>query len=297
MLAVCIPVYNQDVSHLVKDLLLQISKLDTEVSVIVIDDHSSSHFQGQYDLFPDAVEVVRLPQNIGRAKIRNAFLEHTQAKYLLFLDCDSQIINPDFLDLYLERIRKDAPKLLFGASVYQLKRPNRAHRLRWKYGSFKESKGYSERLKNPSLSFKTNNFLIERDTLAVNRFNEKIIGYGHEDTLFGFQLGQNEIEITHIDNPVLNAVIDTNRDFLNKTDEALRNLFHIWELTDFNLKLLARIRILRIYQRWHRVPLFGLLFRAFLRPTRFLLRNGLTSLVLFDLYKLSFMLSLKNEAN
>ena len=297
MLAVCIPVYNQDVSHLVKDLLLQISKLDTEVSIVVIDDHSSSHFQGQYDLFPEAVEVVRLPQNIGRAKIRNTFLEHTKAKYLLFLDCDSQIINPDFLDLYLERISKDAPKLLFGASVYQLERPNRAHRLRWKYGSFKESKGYSERLKNPSLSFKTNNFLIERDTLAVNRFNEKIIGYGHEDTLFGFQLGQNEIAITHIDNPVLNAVIDTNRDFLNKTDEALRNLFHIWELTDFNLKLLARIRILRIYQRWHRVPLFGLLFRAFLRPTRFLLRNGLTSLVLFDLYKLSFMLSLKNEAN
>ena len=297
MLAVCIPVYNQDVSHLVKDLLLQISKLDTEVSIVVIDDHSSSHFQGQYDLFPEAVEVVRLPQNIGRAKIRNTFLEHTKAKYLLFLDCDSQIINPDFLDLYLERISKDAPKLLFGASVYQLERPNRAHRLRWKYGSFKESKGYSERLKNPSLSFKTNNFLIERDTLAVNRFNEKITGYGHEDTLFGFQLEQNEIAITHIDNPVLNAVIDTNRDFLNKTDEALRNLFHIWELTDFNLKLLARIRILRIYHRWHRVPLVGLLFRAFLRPTRFLLRNGLTNLVLFDLYKLSFMLSMKNEAN
>mgnify|MGYP000196290769 CR=1 FL=1 len=298
MLAVCIPVYNQDVSNLVKDLLMQKSKLEQEVSIVVIDDHSSQGFQKQYDLFSGQVKVIKRSQNIGRSKIRNAFLEHTEAKYLLFLDCDSQVIRSDFLSKYIERLQKEeTTALLFGASIYQSEKPNRKHRLRWKYGALKESKRYSERLKKPNLSFKTNNFLIERDTFSKHRFNEKIIGYGHEDTLFGFQLEQNKIEISHIDNPVLNAVIDTNSEFLNKTDEALRNLIHIWELTDCNVNLLSRIRILKIHQRLSRVPLVSLFFMVFLKPSRFMLQKGVASLVLFDLYKLSFLLSLKKNTN
>ena len=49
-------------------------------------------------------------------------------------------------------------------------------------------------------------------------FNPLISGYGHEDTLFGFELEQNGIVIRHIDNPVLNAHLDSNTQFLYKTD-------------------------------------------------------------------------------
>ena len=52
-------------------------------------------------------------------------------------------------------------------------------------------------------------------------FNERLSGYGHEDTLFGYELNKNNIQIHHIDNPVLNGHLDTNEAFLLKTEEGL----------------------------------------------------------------------------
>ena len=87
MLAVCIPVYNQKVERLVSDLVAQSHYLQEEVSIVIMDDASSEAFQGQYDNLRMYANIVQLKKNIGRSKIRNAFLQHTSAEYLLFLDC------------------------------------------------------------------------------------------------------------------------------------------------------------------------------------------------------------------
>ena len=84
MLAVCIPVYNQDVSVLVDALLKQVKLQVDQVSIVVIDDASSERYLAQYEALPETVKVIKLKKNIGRSRIRNTFLLHTNEPYLLF---------------------------------------------------------------------------------------------------------------------------------------------------------------------------------------------------------------------
>ena len=48
--------------------------------------------------------------------------------------------------------------------------------------------------------------------------------YGYEDMLFGVVLESHGIQITHIENPLVHMGIDTNEEFLGKTETALRTL-------------------------------------------------------------------------
>lgn len=294
MLAVCIPVYNQKVERLVSDLVAQSHYLQEEVSIVIIDDASSEAFQGQYDNLRTYANIVQLKKNIGRSKIRNAFLQHTSAEYLLFLDCDAEIIRPDFLSKYIDFIRSSSPKLLFGASVYQKETPRIYYRLRWKYGSIKESKSFQERVNKEKSTLKTNNFIVDRETLEAYPFNELIKGYGHEDTLFGFELERNGISISHIDNPVLNAHLDSNTQFLNKTDEGLKNLLHVWQLAEENEQLLERLKILKTYFKFEHRLLLRIILIGLRRPFRFLLEIGFANLTLFNMYKLAYLFMLRS---
>ncbi len=292
MLAVCIPVYNQDVSVLVDALLKQVKLQVDQVSIVVIDDASSKRYMAQYEALPETVKVIKLKENIGRSRIRNTFLLHTNEPYLLFLDCDSMIIGDNFLNNYMENIKANKPLVLFGASEYQKETPRIYYRLRWKYGRKVESKSYKERLLHPHLTFKTNNFLIERQTFKAYPFNEKISGYGHEDTLFGFELEKNNVLITHIDNPVLNEHLDTNTQFLNKTDEALDNLIFIWELSGQNKDLLARLRVLQVYFKHKDSKGLRWIMRSLIKPSRFFLEIGFSNMTLFSFYKLCYLASI-----
>ena len=292
MLAVCIPVYNQNVERLVRELSEQSKPLNGQVSILIIDDASSEEFQAQYKNISGFAKVIQLDINIGRSKIRNTFLEHTSAEYLLFLDCDAQIVHSDFLSKYVEFLKVNRPKVLFGASIYQKEKPPMNFRLRWKYGSMIESKSFEYRVSAPQLGFKTNNFLVDRKILKLHPFNELITGYGHEDTLFGFDLEQNGISICHIDNPVLNAHLDSNSQFLNKTDEALNNLIHIWELSKKNGALLERLNILKVYFKYERNYIIGVILPRLRKPLRFLLERGVANLTLFSVYKLAYLFAL-----
>ena len=292
MLAVCIPVYNQNVERLVRELSEQSKPLNGQVSILIIDDASSEEFQAQYKNISGFAKVIQLDINIGRSKIRNTFLEHTSAEYLLFLDCDAQIVHSDFLSKYVEFLKVNRPKVLFGASIYQKEKPPMNFRLRWKYGSMIESKSFEYRDSAPQLGFKTNNFLVDRKILKLHPFNELITGYGHEDTLFGFDLEQNGISICHIDNPVLNAHLDSNSQFLNKTDEALNNLIHIWELSKKNGALLERLNILKVYFKYERNYIIGVILPRLRKPLRFLLERGVANLTLFSVYKLAYLFAL-----
>ena len=294
MLAVCIPVYNQKVERLVSDLIAQSQHLQEEVSIIIIDDASSEEFQEQYNNLRDSATIIQLEINIGRSKIRNAFLQHTSAEYLLFLDCDAEIVRPDFISKYIDFISLNRPKLLFGASIYQKESPRIYYRLRWRYGSVKESKSFEDRVNKEKFTLKTNNFVVCRKTLEAYPFNELIKGYGHEDTLFGFELERNGISISHIDNPVLNAHLDSNTQFLNKTDEALKNLFHVWQLSEENEQLLDRLKILKTYFKYEHNLFLGITLRVFRRPFRFLLEIGFANLILFNMYKLAYLFMLRS---
>jgi hypothetical protein len=179
--------------------------------------------------------------------------------------------------------------VLCGASVYQPNKPDRNHLLRWKYSIVRESKSIEERLKNPNLGFKSNNFLIQKTVFEKVKFNETLLGYGHEDTLFGFELTQNTISIAHIDNPVLNKNLDDNPAFLNKTNEGLKSLLQVLEIVNHNEQFTQNIKLVVAYQRIKNNPILNFLLSISvisLPLLSYCLKKGFFTLRMFDLYKL-----------
>ena len=289
MLSICIPVFNVDVRPLVQQLNEQIAHADATFQLIVIDDASRPEIKKVNQTLASICTYVELPENIGRSAIRNRFLEYATQDFLLFLDCDAAIISADFLKNYVEYLRKANPKVVLGASVYQDEEPDKLHRLRWYYSVHRESKTLEQRLKNPDLGFKTNNFVIEKKLFASIRFDERLKNYGHEDTLFGFHLKERKIKIHHIDNPVLNKILDSNQRFLEKTEEGIRSLVTILQFEIPTTEFTKQVRLLSFYRKMKQNFLLRIFFLATLPFKQFikgLLQNGNTNLRLFDLYKL-----------
>ena len=298
MLSICIPIYNFDVNRLLEALNEQIKKMDVNVEIILIDDCSEEEYKKVNLEICKNHTYIELDENIGRAKIRNLFLKYAKYPNLLFLDCDSYIFIPDFLKRYQIEIEKNGFAVIFGGRVYEDKKPPRIQMLSWKYGVYKESKNALERSKTPNKSFMTNNFVIKREILEKIHFDERLTRYGHEDTLFGIALLQNQIEITHIENPVLNGDVETNAVYLKKTEEGIKNLLFIEKNINETELFKENVKLLDFYQHMkasHFLPFIDLLYLLFRKPIRFLLLKGLISLKLFDLYKLGYYSQLRKH--
>lgn len=288
-LSVCIPVYNSDVRSLVNTLCAQIESVSqTQIEIILIDDASAPAYKALNQFVAPCVRLIELPINIGRAQIRNNFLQHTTSDYLLFVDGDSTVQDPLFLEKYNMYLVAQQIDVLVGASIYQKNKPALPNRLRWKYSTQRESLDIKQRSNADYVGFKTNNFVIRRDILQRFPFDERLTGYGHEDTLLGLQLFTNGVAIAHIDNPVWNLKLDTNAEFLTKTDSALKNLLWIEKMYPA-LALCNTIHLLRVFvnlnKKWYFKYMMDLLLltKPILKP---ILKTGFTPLFIFDAYRL-----------
>ena len=291
MLSVCIPVYNCNVQNLVTTLLNQLNKHNILYEIILIDDASQAEYRKENQkLAAGTVKYIPKKNNIGRSKIRNLFLHYAKYEYLLFLDCDSIIVHDAFIDRYLSAINKNTG-IVCGGRTYGKKPENKKYLLRYTFGLKRECISAEQRNKAAYRSFFSNNFLIRKDIFQNHPFNEKIKGYGHEDTFFSYVLKRNNIPVKHIDNPVQHDFDESNKEFLQKTEQAVNNLIFISEHiadsdfyqyvkllnTYFKLKKQGFERILRICA--------GL----FLQPISFILIRTGRNLFLFDLYKLLYL--------
>jgi glycosyltransferase involved in cell wall biosynthesis len=298
-LSVCIPIYNSDVSALVNTLCAQITALpEAAIDIILIDDASAPEFTKRNVFSEPLVKFIGLPQNIGRSRIRNTFLKYTDADYLLFIDGDSTIQDPLLLKKYADYLTQQPIEVLVGASVYQNHKPNRSQRLRWSYSTQRESLDYHRRTQHHHAGFKTNNFIIRRSVLQQIPFDERLTGYGHEDTLLGLQLAAHQIPIAHIDNPVWNLKLDTNAEFLNKTDSALKNLLWLTEKYPA-LRVFDHNRLLQLHLKLKQHVVFNYLIGLLTSITPFLaylLKTGYAPLFLFDLYRLLRLQQLNKNA-
>lgn len=289
LLSICIPIYNTDIRPLADELNRQIQTFSSEVELLFLDDASDVFFKEKNRVVGQFSDYQELPENIGRSKIRNAFIPFVKGKYMLFIDGDSRIIQPDFIEKYLLHLRSAKPKVCVGASIYSDIPPVRHKRLRWMYSRTRESLSYEDRIKNPNQGFKSNNFIIEKDLFKMHTFDESLTSYGHEDTLFGFELRQAGISIDHLDNPVLNANLDENEAFLRKTKEALQN---IWLISN-KLKSASfqqEQQLLRLAvtcsNSWWKRRLTQILRPLLLPVLKKLLIQGYIHLRLFDAYRL-----------
>ena len=291
MISICLPIYNFDVNPLVGELSRQAKLLNKPYEIILIDDCSNEVFKNINEVSCQKETYIRLTKNVGRAKIRNLFLNYSNYENLLFLDCDSLVLKDDFLLKYVEVIIQGSYNVVCGGRVYDMNRPDKLKMLRWKYGIKKESQPVDVRKKNPNKSFMTNNFLVNREILASILFDERITEYGHEDTLFGYALKLRGISIDHIDNPVLNGDLEDNSEYLSKTEKGIKNLLHILDYVNYEKEFINDISLLRFYYKVNRFQkIIGAVFRLLKPSIEYLLTKGFISLFLFDFYKLGLLI-------
>lgn len=225
MLSILVPVYNYDVRKMVQKLYKQCKKLDVGFEILVYDDLSKQKYKDKNNelgaMF--GVNYLELSENLGRSRIRNWLVKSARYDYVLFLDCDSKIVSNSFVKDYIES--KDVADIINGGTVYSKKPPRaKSKYLHWYYGTHREAKRLSSRKKHPITHFHSNNFLGKRKVLEQIPFDESLDGYGYEDLVLAQSIDEALFTVTHIDNPVEHLGINTNKIFLQKTEQAIQNL-------------------------------------------------------------------------
>jgi glycosyltransferase involved in cell wall biosynthesis len=301
MISILIPVYNYNIVALVYDLHNQAFAASVPIEIIVLDDCSSELLRDQNkDVRKLAsVKFIELEKNIGRASIRNKLAGMAAYPTLLFMDCDSKVPDPDYIKKYLPYCGKDI--VVCGGRIYRPVPPDEPEMmLRWLYGIKREQLPANLRSKDPYHSFMTNNFLISRSILSQIQFDESLVQYGHEDTLFGFELKKRGIPVIHIQNPLIHTGLEITREFLRKTSEGIENLVILITQGKIDREGFEDIRILRAYNKINRFGLDNLYLKFYYQFERTILKNlmGINpSLFDFDLYKLAVLTKTIRKSN
>jgi glycosyltransferase involved in cell wall biosynthesis len=293
MISVCIPVYNFDVREFAEQLSEEIINLKIPAEGIFMDDGSPE------DILSVNREILKLPgisyvethENIGRAAIRNKLGRKAAYPWLLFLDADSLLPGTGFLNRYISALEDAA--VICGGTIYRKEPPeDPSQRLRWTYGIHREQLSARIRSQRSSFAITSNNFLIPRGTFLETGFREEIKGYGHEDTVLGYDLFRKGIRIKHTDNPVLHTGLENSMEYLDKTRSALKNLLFIEDLVAHNPEFIRCSGLLRRLHRlesWHLIPFTAFVFRLLESMMQRNLTGTRPSLLFFDLYRLGYL--------
>ena len=286
MLSILIPIFNQDVRPLVQDLSEQCMKEKIRFQILCFDDGSKEKYKKINRSVESAfgVSYLEFRQNVGRSKIRNKLAFNAMYDNLLFLDCDSEIASKKFIKKYKKAIT--AHTVIYGGTMYSKRKPRSLEKmLHWKYGQKRERAPVEKRNKHPYDTFRSNNFVMDRDLFLSVRFNEEIEGYGHEDTLFAQQLKEQEISLHHVDNPVIHGGLEKVETYLAKVDESIRNLV---ELNRGKYRLSTRLT--KTYEKiksWNLWPVISWLAKRYDNRYASALTSKNPNLRLLDLYKLA----------
>jgi glycosyltransferase involved in cell wall biosynthesis len=290
MLSILIPTFNDDLTSLVQNLCREIQSLDAPVEVIIGDDHSDqqNNYESLKKLGP--VSLLRNEQNIGRTATRQHLAQNAKFNTLLFLDADVLPDHTDFLARYLAHLGQGS--VLFGGVCYTDQKPKKQLLLRWVYGKKREAKTAEQRRGNPHFII-SQNLMIDRDIfLSVN--NPKIQRYGW-DNVFSYQLYHKDIDVLHIDNPVLHMGLESCENYLEKVDQAMKTL--VWAQKqgmiseDFTSiqKLYCKLSTLRL------AGLLEQLVRPCLPLMRYQLASRFPSVRVLDFYKFYYFSFYKNK--
>lgn len=249
--SVLIPVYQRAVGELVQALLAQAADWPGPVEILLFDDGSAEEFRllnGPLAALP-GVHYRELAQNVGRAAIRNQLAAAAHHPWLLLLDNDSLLPDSQFLARYAAAHSQAA--LLIGGTRYEATPPaDTALHLRWRYGRAREERPAAERQAASYAQLTINNALIRADVFRQFPLDEKLSGYGHEDTKFGAELAAAGIPVLHFDNPVIHDGLESAAVFLAKSEQAVRNLARVYQTNGLGsdsrlLQMALRLRQLR----------------------------------------------------
>lgn len=292
-LSILIPVFNTNVTQLVRDLHQQALALDCPFEIILADDCSSCFTSENSSLSAlEGVSYLPSSQNVGRAIIRNRLAQLAKFERLVFMDCDVAMVDGLYLQRYLQC---GAADVVFGGYTYMPQQKQRNCMLRWTYDTKLRTLNAEQRSLSPFSSFSTVNFSIKRQLMLDFPFNEKLSAYGHEDSMLRCELQMAGFQIKHIDNPVFHMHLDDNDSYILKTNKGVENLLVINDMPECR-PLTDHTNLLRYYnklQKLHLVTPFKWQFQA-TKPLLLLnLKSSHPILALYQWYKLGLLCSLK----
>jgi Glycosyltransferases involved in cell wall biogenesis len=278
MISILIPVFNQDITRLARDVSAQIN----DGELIIMDDGSAPRWTAINKTIAQLprVRYIENGVNQGRVKIRQLLAQEARYDWLLFIDGDSAIISENFL---LQYRLPPAPSVIVGGRIYAKTAPEDCL-LHWKYGSAREKPG--------SAAFMSNNFLVHKSIFNQLVFTHHLDGYGHEDTWIGIQLEKMQVPVEYINNPVLHDGLETTPVFLAKSEKALHNLNRLQQLVPVDV-LKKHVKLYRVYHRLrslHLLWLPGLLQKQIIKN----LHSSNPNLWCFDVYRLVLFINIVN---
>ncbi len=289
-LSILIPTYNYNARTLVEELS-QLSKAEgIDAEIIVGDDASTIETEWMHEVERlNNVRVFHSTTNLGRAAIRNRLGEQALGKWLWFIDSDALVPKNFSLKKGIEQ-GSVAPVICCGL-LHPEVNPNPRATLRYKYErSADKHRSAVERRKHPYRKLSTFSLLINRTLFLQEPFDERCEEYGYEDVLIGMNLAQRHIPIVHIDNPLIHMGIDSNEEFLEKSETAMHTLRKIAHLIPNDGSGISSISksLSKCHMKW----LVKILFKIFKRPIRANLLSSHPSLYLFQFYKLGYYVCL-----
>lgn len=286
MLSILIPVYKYDIVNFVQTLHQSALNAAIPFEIRVYDDASGPEWYSLNKEVSNLEGVIykSFDKNLGRSAMRNTLAKDSRFNNLLFIDGDSGIVDLTYIPALVKIM--DGQQVIVGKTLYRNSPPEDQNKyLRWLFGHKRESSSAKQRQLKPYHSFKTHHFLVGQELFLSIGFDEDLKEYGHEDTLFGFELQKRNIPILHTDIALYHEGLETADVFLHKTDKAIKNLL----LINKNGMVLDT-KLWRSFKKLLKIPGIKLL-KPLIRLLNHLcsskLRSSKPNLFSLDLYKLS----------
>lgn len=223
-LSILIPVYCDSCVEQVKVLCRQCRGLQMPWEIVVADDGSPIDKASLNDEVAemDGCRLIKYPENIGRAGIRNFLAQQAHYDTIIYIDA-GMMPSARFIAVYVEHIGK--AEVVVGSLKVDENHIDRSN-LRCKNELRAERRSSAQkRNQSPYTNFHSGNFMIRRQTMLDHPFRGEIKTYGYEDTLFGKGLAEKHVSILHIDNPLYFVRFEPNARYLEKTREAMLTLY------------------------------------------------------------------------
>ena len=293
MLSILIPTYNYNAYPLVEELHKQCIELGIVFEILCQDDASKSALNINNEKINSLsnCNFISLEKNVAHRQNRNLLAKRAKYEYLLFLDGDSIVINSHYIKNYINNLKEY--DVIYGGRLHPENYPSNQQILRWKYGKFIEDKLAKDRLKKPYKCLLFNNTIIKKECFNKVKFDTEITLYGHDDTQLSYQLSLIPSKIHHIDNQIKHGDIDSNEVYINKTKNSIKSLLVLYASKKIDYRYVSLLK-LYVFLKTTKLHLIALLFYKIFKNTmtKNLVSNN-PSLIVFNLFRISYMCSLK----
>lgn len=290
MISILIPTYNYNSLPLVQAIYDQMEKLTVGYEIIVFDDASTQPFQENERInLLENCTYQTLESNIGRSAIRNKLAQIAKFETLLFLDADVLPENANFMQTYVKYANSNYG-LICGGIKYSSDKPPKQQMLRYVYGIKREVKNAVERNKNKYTIVSANIFTTKD---CFFKMNTALTNFYGSDLLISHNLKKDDVNVIHIDNPVIHLGLESSSNYIKKSLEAVKTISMLENIEKFESRFfVARSKLKRLYL----LRLFQNTMKTFSPLILTNLKSGNPNIFLFDLYRLFHYNIIKNNA-